>query len=103
MSHAPEDYFERSEQRTLARVGLCRRVRRVKPKRTAKRQYVDRRIIVTVYCPKLPAVREDEAHERMLNLANYRDVEWLTFMQDNYSMLGGELPTLFPALPNKAD
>ncbi len=96
MSHAPEDYFERSEQRTLARVGLYRRVRRVQ----LTRQRVDRRILVTVYCPKITEIRDDEEHTRMLNLNNYNDVEWLNFMQENYVKLGGELPTLFPALPN---
>ena len=67
-----------------------------------RRVRIDRTILVQVYCPKLPSVRGDEEHTRTINLHSYADRDWLTFMQDNYTQLGGERPTLFPSLNNQS-
>jgi hypothetical protein len=66
------------------------------PKKRGPR--VDRTIYVTVFCPKVPCLRDDEEHTRTLNLATWRDRDWLIFMQENYAYLRGDLPTLFPQL-----
>lgn len=71
---------------------------RKKPAFKKRRPRVDRTIYVQVYCPKVPNIRDDEPHTRTLNLATWCDRDWLIFMQENYTYLGGDLPTIFPSL-----
>lgn len=56
------------------------------------------------YMPRV-IIAGDEPVTRLVCLNSCADREFITFMQDNYTFLGGEIPTFFPALitPNAKD
>lgn len=56
------------------------------------------RILAWVYMPALEQIPGDEELIRLINLNNYSDLSWMEFMQEQYTYLGGNLPSLFPGL-----